>query len=179
MVTPIGTSRFGAIFTPDKYNDNSPPRYKTEVVFDEGTDLSALEKALATKVQEVWPDPNKRPAGMEKKWPLKTDKNGQRYLRVVSKYQPRVFDAKLSPLYEEALMYDGCRIRVAGYIGSFDEGVNFLMSEVLRVGDGEPVTRNSEGFKSEFASYVEESSAPAAEFSGNAGTSDDPMSKFL
>ena len=55
MVTPIGTLSYPALFTPDQYNDNSKPRYKAEIIFDDDTDISSVERALAMAVKDAWP----------------------------------------------------------------------------------------------------------------------------
>ena len=136
MITPIGALSYPALFTPDQYNANSTPRYKAELVFDKGQDLSELERHLASKVAEKWPDPAKRPATLMKKWPIKDLEDGTRSLRSATKRRPRIFDASQNDIHDESVMYPGARVRFNGFAWAYDDGVSFVLDQVQRVGDG-------------------------------------------
>ena len=172
MVTPIGTLSFPALYEPDRYSPDSNPRYKAELIFDEGEDITAIQQELARAVQKQWPEPKDRPAGLMDKWPIKRDDEGTLSLRTASKYRPRVFDSSMNQIDDPSVMYAGCRVKIGGYAHTYGDGVSFILREVQRVADGEPIVGTHE---SEFGAVDDEQS----EFSGAAGSDDDPLNALL
>ena len=186
MITPIGTLSYPALFTPDRYEGTGPERYKCEIIFDrDDADLTEINKALVDAVQKRWPDPASRPSGIMDRWPIKTSGEGVKSLRAATRHRPRVFDTSMNEITDEGLMYAGCVVRLAGFVHTYGSGVTFILKEVLRVADGEPLTGE---YESEFAGLYGDNSPSApqgqtqsvpGEFSGNAGTTSDPLNDLL
>ena len=174
MITPTGALSFPALYEPDRYEGTGPPRFKAEVIFDEGTNISEIENALLAAVAKQWGD--SPPASVKDLWPIKRGEDGLLRLRTATQYRPKVFDTRLREIPDDGSMYAGCRVRVGGYVHTYGRGVSFVLKEIQRMGDGEPMSGE---YESEFTAVDEPQATSTPEFSGSAGTSDDNLNALL
>lgn len=86
IATPAGTIKYANIIEPYQYNRSSQPRYNVTLVFDDSTDITSLEEALAEKIPANSEDINLclRKDGLEQGYAF------ARYLKASNKERPAI-----------------------------------------------------------------------------------------
>lgn len=151
IITPEFRAAFAYVFEPqDAFNEGQQPSYTLVMLFpkDKPESIKPLQDLMKKVVFEKFPDPNKRPKGLDN--PIKDGDDkaewdgfpGHWYVRAKSKYQPGVVDAKTKPIINPADFYSGCYARAEVNAYYYDQkgnkGVSFGLSNVQKLRDGEP-----------------------------------------
>jgi hypothetical protein len=153
--TPEGTLSYPHLFTPQAaFEEGGKEKYGATIVFDAGTDLSALVDAVEAVGREMWGE--KFEQLMEKgklRSPFRDDGEekgygeGSIYINAKSDYQPGVISRWIDPktgkaqlIESEDEMYPGCRVKLSVAPYCYDvrgnRGISFALNNVLRMGDG-------------------------------------------
>lgn len=149
LVTPIGRAAFPHLAEPQEYNGKH--NYSISVVFDEGTNLSALEEAVEAILREKYPKGNipaaiKRPfrSGAEKEG---TEGFGETDIFIACKRNadfgpPSLIDQKKNEILGRDI-YGGCKVRVCVRPYWFDKagnkGVGLGLEAVQFAGEGKRI----------------------------------------
>lgn len=192
VITPIGILSYPNLFTPQAAMDEgSKSKYSAVIIWEEGTDLSAVEAAMFEAAEEKW---GKKGVDMLKKGnirnPIRDDwemKNGypenSRFLNAKTINRPGVVDRYADPATNKARviedaseMYPGCLVRFSITAFAYDvkgnKGVSFSLNNVQRMGDGERLDgRNN-------AADEFEAEAPIATDLGDFEDSNDPLAAY-
>ncbi len=148
VTTPIGRLSFPHVFRPElALEEGKQPQFACGLIFDEGVDLSVLEKMIEDCIKEQWG--NKRPAGL--KLPIRNGAEkphiaglgeGTRFITARSLRKPPVVDANKVGITDEAVIYGGAygKINLTPY--AFDKGLSkgvaLALNAVQFIRDGEP-----------------------------------------
>jgi len=131
VILPVGTLSYPHLHKPDDKFGADSAKYKCQIIFDKGTDLSELEALI--KEQK-----GKKKTDMDEL--IKIDEDGRLVINPRSKFKIGCYDAKKNKLAQdeiEDVFYGGCKVKakVAAYGHAF--GVSIAINDILFVGDGE------------------------------------------
>lgn len=154
VITPKGRVSYPHLFEPQIPPNQVDPVYSCTLVFESGSDLSALEKAAESVGQEKWGDKYAalkktgkirapfRLDGEEKGYP-----EGSIFINIKSKAQPGIVsiypgeDGKPAKITDPGLIYAGCYVRASVRAFAYDvngnKGVSFALNNVQKVADGD------------------------------------------
>lgn len=148
VITPKFRVSFPAIFKAVSF-EGGPPKYKINMMFPKGTDLSGMKEIAKAAVEAKWPDAAKRPGplrnpfrdGDKEKpdWPEYADTI---FVSASSKMKPGLVDQNREPILMEEDFYAGCYARASVTAFAYDtmgnKGVAFGLQNVQKMADGEP-----------------------------------------
>ena len=141
------------MWQPRRINNSGDPKYGAALVFRPDADLASL-KAEAKRVAELrfgnrLQDPKFR---ARFKLPFKDGSEnaqyegfnaGEPFIRVTSKYPPKIYNARREEILDQAEIYPGCFVKALvnafAYENSGNVGVSFGFSAIQKVGDGKPL----------------------------------------
>ena len=155
VITPEAILSYPQLFTPKAPMGGGEEKYSCALVFPEGTDLTALKKAIATVAEEKW---GSKAKDMFKKGqlrnPLRDDAESKGYAEgsvftnVRTKQRPGIVGivpdpetGKPMPIEDESRVYPGVIVRASltafAYDSNGNRGVSFGLGnvQVIREGD--------------------------------------------
>lgn len=176
LITPEFRAAFVRVFEPRETDKGD--RYEVVMIFDKGTDITALKQAAAKAARDKWGD---AAAKMKLESPFtdganKVDQEGNLYdgfgpgqtcVTAWSKFAPGLVDENLQPIIDPTAFYSGCyaRAQVRAFAWDYEgkkRGVSFSLDNLQKMKDGPAL-----GFKrpkaEEVFSVIEGAAAPAAE----------------
>jgi len=127
---PVATLSYPHLSSPDDKFDKDNPKYKANLIFDKGTDLSELETAIKAL--------KSKKAKMEDI--IKEDEEGRPYVSARSKFKVGCYNkakVKLAQDEIEDVFYGGCRVIANVSVYAHNFGVSVGLSNILFVDDGE------------------------------------------
>lgn len=138
---PVATLSYPHLAKPDDRFDKDSPKYKCQLIFDKGTDLSELEEALKKACS-----PKNAKKALNS---ITLDDEGRPCVQPRSKFPVGCFNKakqKLASDEIEDVFYAGCKVKaqVACYGHSF--GASVALNNILFVDDGEKLGGNSNPF---------------------------------
>lgn len=150
IITPAGTAAFPKLARPDVGGQYSDEKYKTYLLFDEGTDLSALKKACAAVAKDAFGGRGITPADVAMPFRDGDQKAnlegfaGRVYIQPKCKQRPGVVGADKRPIDGEEI-YSGAKIRLSVTPASYEQtlggkkiyGVTLYLNHVQKLADGE------------------------------------------
>lgn len=149
LVTPIGRAAFPHLAEPQEYNGKT--NYSLIVIFEDGTNLSALEEATEAILKEKFPKgvpaTVKRPfrSGSEKSENTEGFEESDTFVtckRDASFGPPSLIDQKKNEILGRDI-YGGCKVRVClrpyYYDKAGNKGVAFGLEAVQFAGEGERI----------------------------------------
>jgi hypothetical protein len=152
------------VFEPYSFDEKDPGKYSCELIFEEGTDLSALKAAAKIAAEEFF-GKGKVPKNIRTPFRDGADREQEAYegctfIGARSKDQPGVV---MGPNREEVIdkneVYSGCYCRLSvtafGYDHKGNKGVTFALNHVWKVEDGEPFGNRSDA-ADEFSGYSDD-----------------------
>lgn len=144
--TPPFRVSFPDVFQARSY-EGGEARFSITMLFPEGTDLTALKKAVKEVIVEKYPDPEKRPKNLRlpfrdggEKDHLDGYEEGVTFVRAVSTAQPEVLDRNGQEVTSARDFYAGCY--ADAFIAPFfydkkgNKGVSFGLRSVRKLADG-------------------------------------------
>lgn len=148
VMTPEFRVSFPAIFKPISF-EGGEAKYKINMMFPKGTDLSAMKAIAKAAIETKWPDAAKRPKDLRNPfrdgdvekpdWPEYADTI---FVSASSKMKPGLVDQNVQPIIEESEFYAGCYARATVTAFAYDvagnKGVAFGLQNVQKIKDGEP-----------------------------------------
>ena len=156
VTIPECTIVYPELFEPSSFKD-SAETYKAVFLFDEGTDLSAIEAAIQAAAERKFPN---KSAGFYSLLdsPLRdgTEKSrnedgeidegsfyyGRRFINAKTKFRPDVVNIYKEPLKPDEI-YGGCRVRAFLRFFGFEymgkRGVSSSLGAVVKIADGDPI----------------------------------------
>jgi hypothetical protein len=149
VVTPEATLSFPALFSPKAFSEGDTPKYECELIFKDGTDLSAMKKAAEHVAREHWgadiPKSLRSPfrdGSTDREG--KPEYEGATFMRAWSKSKPSVvMGPNHEPVLDESDVYSGCIVRVSvtafAYDNKGNKGVSFYLNNVWKLRDGAPL----------------------------------------
>lgn len=147
VVTPKFRACFANVFEARAFEDGGTPKFGVTMLFDEGTDLSALEEAVEAAIEKKWGE--KRPKNLrspfrdagEKSEKYEAFVEGMTFMNATSLYQPGLVDEKRQLIMERSQFYSGCYARASIVAYAYDtagnRGVAFALNNLQKVADGE------------------------------------------
>ena len=160
MHSPVGTARYVSLFTPrarknDKGEAKGDPKYQITLIFAEGDNIRAMEKAAEEVALEAFGAKWKQLREKGKiRWPFRD--NSDRvddddtpipgfeeegvHVGFKSKDKPGIVDAEAEPIMDKSEVYDGMRARVSCRPFAYDsesKGVSFFLINVQKMDDGD------------------------------------------
>lgn len=153
-ITPKGRLSYPHLFEPQIPPNQTEPVYSCTLVFEEGTDLSALEKLAEAAGRDKWGDKYAslvktgkirspfRADGEEKGYP-----EGSTFINIKSKQAPGIVsiypgdDGKPAKITDPGQVYAGCYVRASVRAFAYDvngnKGVSFALNNVQKMADGD------------------------------------------
>ena len=155
VITPVGTLSYPNLFEPRAADEGSEPKYSCAIVFDEGTDLTALKEVAIETAKAKWGDKAEAMIRNGKlRMPFRTDgeekgyPEGSTFMNVRSKNRPGIVSVypdpgtgRPMPITNPDSLYPGCKVRLSvgcfAYDVSGNRGVSFGLGNVQKVSEGE------------------------------------------
>ena len=143
IATPPGICVFPHVFEPHRFPQEKEAKYSCSVIFDDGDDLSKLEKAAREAEFSRWPDgrPNIKFHDLIQSW-----KDGRRKIRAKTKasYDIKIYDRHDNLLTADNSdeIYSGAIIKLGIKIYAWDvqgQGISAHLIMVKKIADGEPL----------------------------------------
>jgi len=172
IVTPKGLVCFPNVFTPQEFNGKT--KFNMTLVFDEGEDLSKIEKLIEEKGKEAfgkW-SPKTMVSALkdgdtkdEEKYPAF---QGKMFISIASNYMPQLIDMAREPILDEGEFYAGCFARASitaydwEYMGK--KGVSLNLCNVQKMADGKAFGSSKKNAVDEFDAVVSEDSPAGEDF---------------
>lgn len=176
VITPKAILSYPHLFSPQAPPGGGKAKYSACLIFEKGTDLSALKKAVLDAAVTKW-GADKAPgmirAGQlrlpfREDWEAKGYPEGAVFLNVRTEQQPGIVsiypgpDKKPLPITEEKEIYPGCYVRASinpfAYDTQGNKGVSFALNNIQKLADG-PRLDNRRAAEDEFEADM--SAAPA------------------
>lgn len=154
LITPEAILNWPAIFEPKMAPGATEAKYSCVLIFEQGTDLSALKAAAMEAFREKWGDKTKGllEAGRLKS-PFRNDSEekgypaGSVFLTATSKTPPGVVDrfagpdGKPRPITDPIELYSGCKVRASISFYAYDtngnKGVAVGLRNLQKLADGQ------------------------------------------
>jgi hypothetical protein len=154
--TPEFRVSFPNVFEPVGFN-GSPPKYSICMLFDKGTDISALKKEAYKAAQEKWGDKAKGMVESGKvRMPFrdgdedKPDVDGYKncvFMNCSSKQKPGLVDQDVNPIMDKNDFYAGCyahaTVKPFAYDTAGNKGVSFGLQNIQFIRDGDSFSGRS------------------------------------
>lgn len=164
IITPKATLSYPHLAEPQKAEDGKKPKYSCALVFEPGTDLSAMRAAAIEAGQakfgnsfKVGTGPKQRTITFEEaldlglfRSPFRTDAEAKGYpegsvfVNVRTETKPQCVRADVSRIADEDIketLYPGCIVKASlnafGYENSGNKGVSFGLNNIQKIADGE------------------------------------------
>lgn len=158
ILTPKFRVSYPKVFKAELNTLNNKMEYSVVALFKKGEDLTVLKDAVQAEIVRKWgADPKKHPANLRTPFRDQADKareqDGKRflpagheegaiYLNLKSQQRPGVVDQQVQPIIDETEFYPGCYARASVSVYAYEQGanrgVNFGLSNIQKVADGEP-----------------------------------------
>lgn len=154
IITPVGRLSYPHLFEPQVGPSGGDPKYSCAIIFEEGTDLSKLEKIAEDAGREKFGDKYDalkkagklrspfRDDGEDKGYP-----EGSIFINAKSTAAPGIVstipgpDGKPSKITDPSAVYAGCYVRASlrayGYDTNGNKGVAFALNNIQKVKDGD------------------------------------------
>lgn len=148
LTTPVGILSFPALYEPKAAQDGGTPKYGACLVFEPGTDLSALEAAAHAAAHAKWGEKYKT---MKLRWPIRKDDDHKygdgehHFINARSVSPPGIVDGQLKPIGVARAneMYPGAKVRATINAFCYDQpmnkGVTFGLNNLQKVADGQRI----------------------------------------
>lgn len=153
IITPKAIISYPHLFEPRPTAPGAEPVYSCALVFEAGTDLSALKAEALRAAREKWGEKADAMIAQGKvRLPFRTDGDekgyppGSIFINARSKSQPGVVDRFAGPdgkpvrITSPELIYPGCYVRASvrafAYDVSGNRGVSFALGNIQKLGDG-------------------------------------------
>lgn len=154
VITPKAVLSYPHLFEPQIPPNQTDPVYSCTLVFEEGTDLSPLEKAAEAVARDKW---GAKYEAMKKagkiRSPFRTDAEekgypeGSVFINIKSKAAPGVVsiypgdDGKPAKITDPSQIYPGCLARASvrpfAYDVTGNAGISFALNNIQKLGDGD------------------------------------------
>lgn len=175
IITPVGTLSYPFVFTPRAANEDEEPKYSTAIIFEEGTDLTALKRVAIAAAKEKWGD---KADGMIRngklRMPFRTDveekgyPEGSTFMNVRTTRKPGIVSmipdpntGRPMPIADESEIYAGVKAKLSLGVFAYDvkgnKGVSFGLGNIQKVSDGERL----DGFSSAASEFEADPDAVA------------------
>ena len=166
VVTPECTISYPRLFTPQPGPQGGEPKYSCALVFDSGTDVSALKAAAnIAGIEKFGEEEFRRLVQNDRsfKIPFRTDVEGKGYpegsmfFNATTKNRPGVVGPDVQEISDPNVVYAGCRVKASVTAFGFNnvsKGVAFALNNVQFLRDGERLDGGmaaSEEFDSEMS----------------------------
>lgn len=146
VVTPKARLNYAHLFAPRAGPNGEDPSYNCCLVFDPGTDITALRRAAGHAAREKWG--NKMPPKLKNPFRDNSDRDGQDgfpvggiFITCRSKNKPGMVDQAMRKILSDEQIYSGCWVRASVRAFAFDRngnrGVSFALLNVQKMADGE------------------------------------------
>lgn len=160
VITPKAILSYPHLHQPQPGLNGGKPKYSCALVFPAGSDLSALDAAIATVAEAKWPGKSKAmfaakgPSALKN--PLRNDTEGKGYpdgatfINVRSEQQPGVVYSHAGPDGKPVVMpvekirdelYPGAFVRASLAFFAYDtngnRGVSAALNNIQKIGEGE------------------------------------------
>lgn len=156
VITPIARLSFPYLFHKSEGMDGGEGKYQCELIFEPGTDLTALKKAANEAAKDKWGD--KIPKNLrtpfrngDESREDREEYEGAIFISARSKDRPGVVVGReRTPCTDESEVYGGCYAKASVTAFAYDtagnKGVSFALNNVWKIRDGEPLgsRRNAE-----------------------------------
>jgi hypothetical protein len=154
LITPKGRLSYPHLFEPQIPPNQTEPVYSCTLVFEDGTDLSALEKEVERVAKDKWGD---KYAALQKtgkiRSPFRLDgeekgyPEGSVFINIKSKAAPGIVsifpgdDGKPAKITDPSQIYAGCfaraSVRAFAYDTQGNKGVSFALNNIQKLADGD------------------------------------------
>ena len=165
VVTPECTISFPRLYVPEAGPQGGDPKYSAALVFDQGTDVTALKMAANIAGIEKFGEEGFKELLRSStfKIPFRTDVEGKGYpegsmfFNATSKQRPGVVGPDVQEISDPSVVYAGCRVKASVTAFGFDnvsKGIAFALNNVQFLRDGERLDSRvaaSEEFDSEMS----------------------------
>jgi hypothetical protein len=146
VVTPKARLNYAHLFTPRPGPNGGEPSYSATLVFEPGTDLTALRNAAYAAAREKWGD--KMPKQLRSPFRSCSDRDGQEgftpggvFITVRTQNKPGLVDQGMNPILSGDALYSGAYVygslRSFAYDFQGNKGVSFALLNMQKVADGE------------------------------------------
>jgi hypothetical protein len=151
VMTPKFRVSFPNVFKAKAIEEGQDPKFSMAMLFDDEADLSAMKKAAQDAIKAKWPDKSKRPKGLRNPFRDATEKlqfegyeEGITFVTASSKQKPGLVDQQRDDILDYEDFYAGCYARATLLAFPYDtmgnKGVSFLLSNIQKLADGEPLS---------------------------------------
>lgn len=152
LKTPEAILSYPYLFTP-RANDDGKLKYSCSLVFEAGTDLTALKQAVLDAAEEKFGNKaadliktRKIHVPFRDDWAAKGYPEGSTFINVTTEKQPGIVsiykgpDGKPSPITDAELVYPGCKV-IASVVAKYFEakgkkGITFYLNNLQKRADG-------------------------------------------
>lgn len=155
VITPKFRLSFPELFEAKAFAE-AAPKFSLQMLFDKGTDLTPLKKAVQLAAKEKWGD--QMPKGLVLPFKDGDEKEIDGYEGMIvvaasSKFKPQVVDAKLQEILTPDDIYAGCfaRAAISAYAWEYGQGgkimkrgVSFNLENVQKLAEGERFVKRSD-----------------------------------
>lgn len=151
VITPAARASFPHLFKPaiNKQEPTKDPRYSLSLLFPKDADLSALKASVNAILTEKFGTKEKFPKNLRSPFRDQGEKEfagyeeGNVFINAWTKSKPGLVGPDLKDLTDETQIYAGCWVRASVkpfyYDTNGNKGVAFMLNNVQKVKDGEPL----------------------------------------
>lgn len=156
IVTPEATILYPNLFEPRAMMEGQEAKFSVMLVFDAGTDLSALKEAVMEEAKEKGLKGSirkpLRPGSDKEGSNIEEVVKGKVFMNVTSKFMPKVIDRRKQDILDKDEVYSGMRARAVvrpyGYDSAGNRGVAFGFDLIQILGKGTRLELGGGGEKS-------------------------------
>jgi Enterobacter phage Enc34, ssDNA-binding protein len=134
------------VFAPRSGPNGGKEGYSVTLVFEPGTDISALRASAHAAAREKWGD--KVPKQLRSPFRSCSDREGQEgfttggtFITARSENKPGLVDQAMQPVLSNEVLYSGCYVRASLRSFAYDfqgnKGVSFALLNLQKMSDGE------------------------------------------
>lgn len=172
ITTPEFRVSFPAVFEPVSF-EGGAAKYKVNMLFLKGTDLTQMIALATATADEKWPDKSKRPANLRNPFRdgdvEKPETEGyidHMFVAATSKIKPGVVDLQVQDIINQEEFYAGCyaiaTVTCYAYNTAGNAGVAFGLQNIQKKRDGEPFSGRADPSE-EFEAVASDAPDGAAE----------------
>jgi hypothetical protein len=172
VLTPECTLLWPALFEPESFKGGEE-KYRCVLLFDEGEDLDALDKAIIAARNAKFPgkdkafykglrlpyrDGNEKAVDMHGKPDKASFFYNRLYVSAKTNFQPQVVDVFNRPITDPKEVYGGCRVvallRFYGFDHLGNRGVSCSLQAIMKMAEGTPIGGGKVDTAQAFAPFI-------------------------
>jgi hypothetical protein len=172
-ITPVGIAAFVHVWEPHAFppkpgQQPKDPEYKLHLVYEDGTDISAIKRIVGRAIKKKWGEEKAKELLKKGKlnMPWRNASDYEEYgapfdmedaimINPHSRNAPAIVNGRLQPITKEQDFYSGCKACCSVYAHAYESagnmGVTLLLNNVQKTGTGDRLAGGRSNPQDEFS----------------------------